>query len=109
MVTSLCKSQATIAVACFLQQLVQMAVWAVMFVITPEVYPTTLRARGLGAANMLDRIGGMIGPFVGGIVLAYNRGIAVMVFASALGIAALSSMLLRTETRGTKLAENLID
>ena len=67
---------------------------------------TLLRLR---AARLLDRVGGMIGPFVGGIVLAYNRSVAVVAFASALGIAALSSMLLRTETQGARLAEKLDD
>ena len=78
-----------------------------MFAYTPEVYPTTIRARGLGAANMLDRLGGMVGPFVGGVLLAYDRTVAVVAFAAALGVAAVASMFLRTETKGTALAEKL--
>jgi MFS transporter, putative metabolite:H+ symporter len=106
---NLFEGQAAIAAACFMQQLVQMAVWAVMFAYTPEVYPTSIRARGLGAANMLDRIGGMIGPFVGGVLLAESRSVALAAFAAALGIAAVASLFLRTETKGAALAETLAE
>ena len=106
---NLFEGQAAIAVACFVQQMVQMAVWAVMFAYTPEVYPTSIRARGLGAANMLDRIGGMIGPFVGGVLLAESRSVALAAFAAALGIAAVASLFLRTETKGAALAETLAE
>jgi hypothetical protein len=32
----------------------------------PQVYPTTLRTKALGTANLIDRVGGIIGPYLGG-------------------------------------------
>jgi AAHS family 4-hydroxybenzoate transporter-like MFS transporter len=37
------------------------------------VYPTALRASGLGWALSMGRIGSVIGPLLGGALLAWNR------------------------------------
>jgi putative MFS transporter len=104
---ALCKELWLVAVAVFLLQAVSMAGWAVIFAYTPEVYPTTIRARGLGAANMLDRIGGCIGPYVGGMLVAYDHTLALMTFSAAIAVGAAATLFLQHETKGVRLAESL--
>ena len=35
-----------------------------VFVYTPEVYPTKIRALGLATSSSLGRIGGMVSPYI---------------------------------------------
>jgi putative MFS transporter len=99
----------TMGIMCFLQNATTMSVWAVLFAYTPEVYPTTLRTRGLGAANMLDRVGGIIGPYVGGVLVANNKTYALILFSIAVALAAVASWFLDIETKGQPLADRLDD
>jgi hypothetical protein len=39
----------------------------------PQVYPTTLRTKALGTANLIDRVGGIIGPYLGGYFVSEVR------------------------------------
>ena len=38
--------------------------WGVVYTLSPELYPTALRATGAGTAAAVGRIGGIIGPFL---------------------------------------------
>ena len=40
------------------------AVYQVLFVYTPEVYPTNIRALGLGVCTTAGRIGAITSPFI---------------------------------------------
>ena len=38
------------------------------YMYTGELYPTTIRAMGIGGASAMSRIGGMIAPFIAALV-----------------------------------------
>lgn len=78
------------------------------FVYTPEVYPTSIRTTGFGAANSFGRLGGMLSPFIAQDL--FENGFESLSQA-ILGVAALAgcvaSLMLFTETKGQKLAETM--
>jgi MFS transporter, putative metabolite:H+ symporter len=78
---------------------------AVLYLYTPEIYPTRMRALGTGAATCWLRLASAAGPvFVGYLVAARGTGAVFLMFAAAgvIGGAAALGML---ETRNRKLEE----
>ncbi|KAF9525470.1 major facilitator superfamily domain-containing protein [Crepidotus variabilis] len=49
------------------------AMWAVLYGWTPEIFATKVRGTACGIASALSRIGGMIAPILGGILLMMDR------------------------------------
>ncbi|KAJ7464707.1 MFS general substrate transporter [Mycena galericulata] len=62
--------------------------WAVLYGWTPEIFATKVRGTAGGIASALSRIGGMIAPMLGGVLLLVSRAapvytsMAVFVFAA---------------------------
>jgi putative MFS transporter len=78
---------------------------AVLYLYTPEIYPTRMRALGTGAATCWLRLASAAGPvFVGYLVAARGTGAVFLMFAAAgaIGAAGALGML---ETRNRKLEE----
>lgn len=72
------------------------------FIYTPEYYPTSIRAIGLGTASAMARVGAIITPFVATVLLKTSPHAAVSLYA---GVAFLSSFLtfFLPETKGKDL------
>ena len=49
----------------FLLRMTTYATFIVIFIYTPEVYPTKVRSYAFGTFNAICRLGGLVGPFVG--------------------------------------------
>lgn len=47
-------------------------VFQAAYVYTPEVYPTSLRAVGVGACSAMARLGAMVTPYVAQVRKCYN-------------------------------------
>jgi MFS transporter, putative metabolite:H+ symporter len=78
---------------------------AVLYLYTPEIYPTRMRAIGVGAATFWLRAASATGPMLVGLILARaSMGLAFLIFAgiSVLGVLASWQMI---ETRGRRLEE----
>ncbi|QDY82331.1 MFS transporter [Paenibacillus polymyxa] len=80
--------------------------WGAMYAYTPELYPTAARSTGVGMAAAFGRIGGVIGPFVVGILV--GQGITLpsifAIFFIAILIGAAAVWLLGTETKNQEIA-----
>ena len=77
----------------------------VLYLYTPEIYPTRMRAIGTGAATCWLRLASAAGPlFVGYLVAASGTAAVFLMFATAgvIGAAAAFGML---ETRNKRLEE----
>lgn len=79
--------------------------WGGMYAYTPELYPTQMRSTGVGMAASFGRIGGVIGPYLVGMLVARQMGITsiFIVFFIAIVIGALAVLFLGKETKGTDL------
>ena len=80
--------------------------WGVVYTITPELYPTSVRATGSGVAAAVGRVGGIIGPYLTPVLvtaIAVNGTFAV--FMGLLVITAVAVAVLAEETRGRSLEE----
>jgi putative MFS transporter len=80
--------------------------WGVVYTITPELYPTSVRATGSGVAAAVGRIGGIIGPYLTPVLvtaIAVNGTFAV--FMALLVVTAAVVAFLGEETRGRSLEE----
>ncbi|MBC9880201.1 MFS transporter [Bradyrhizobium sp. INPA01-394B] len=61
-----------------------------------SIYPTSIRANGLGWALGIGKVGSIIGPFIGGILLSISLPVAQLFWAAAfpIGIVAIASFFL---------------
>lgn len=70
---------------------------------TPELYPTKLRATGVGFANAAGRAGAVAAPLVVGMLISASPKTAFFVFAAALLLAKGATVFLREETKDRQL------
>jgi putative MFS transporter len=80
--------------------------WAIVYTYSPELYPTSIRASGAGAAAAVGRIGGIAAPFVTPVLVGPLGQAGVFALFTALIVAtALAVFVLAEETRGRSLEE----
>ncbi|CAG0915694.1 unnamed protein product [Notodromas monacha] len=78
-------------------------VFQAAYVYTPEVYPTSLRAVGVGTCSGAARFGAMVTPFVAQVLLRTSLALATGTYAVLALLAAVACILLPIETHGRKL------
>ncbi|KAG8982864.1 hypothetical protein FRB90_006450 [Tulasnella sp. 427] len=72
--------------------------WAILYGITPDIFPPNIRGTACGTASALSRIGGMIAPILGGHLLARDSSLPMYTSAAILTVAAACVLLLPTDT-----------
>jgi putative MFS transporter len=77
--------------------------WGAMYAYTPELYPTAVRSTGVGLAASFGRIGGVIGPYFVGVLVAGGTAISAvfLLFFIAIVLGALAVLWFGKETKGT--------
>lgn len=75
------------------------------YVYTPEVYPTSTRAVGLGACSGFARVGALITPFIAQVISAQSQQLAASVYGIVTLIATVACALLPIETKGRNMSE----
>ncbi len=81
--------------------------WGVLYAYTPELYPTEMRATGMGAASGMTRIAGALAPILGGWLLPISLVAALTLYAVAFAVGAGSVFVLGRETKDQPLMETL--
>ncbi|XP_066931869.1 synaptic vesicle 2-related protein-like [Clytia hemisphaerica] len=76
-----------------------------VYLYTPEVYPTNIRAIGFGTASSMARIGAIITPFVSEVLLDTYPHHAIFIYSGLMAVCIFASLLLPIETKGMKLKE----
>jgi len=76
-----------------------------LFLYTPEVYPTRIRALGCSVASAWLRLASMIGPMIIGLTIEHRRLAVVFLEFGAACLIALVASLFCVETKGRALEE----
>lgn len=77
--------------------------WAALYAFTPEVYPTDLRASGMGMAGAVARFGGLFAPAIIAPIMATHFTLALAVLSAMLVGGALSIWAVDVESRNRAL------
>jgi putative MFS transporter len=77
--------------------------WGAMYAYTPELYPTSVRSTGVGLAASFGRVGGIIGPYLVGLLVSRHHSITSIftIFFIAIVFGALVLLFFGKETKGT--------
>ena len=93
-----------VAGALMLMSFALLGTWGALYAMTPEVYPTTLRATGMGMAGAVARLGGLAAPSVLAVMATRDFTAMIGLFAGLLLLAAVVSLGIGRETRGVSIA-----
>lgn len=77
--------------------------WGALYAFTPEVYPTDLRASGMGTAGAMARFGGLVAPAIVAPVMASQFVLALVLLSSFLILAAVAIWIVDIESRNRAL------
>lgn len=104
LVYGLGQSPALVAVATPAMSFALLGTWGALYAFTPEIYPTVLRATGMGSAGAMARLGGLLAPSLMAPVMATSFELALAIFAILLAGAAIAVRAIDVETRAVPLA-----
>lgn len=98
----LAESEASLLTAGALLSFFNLGAWGGMYAYTPELYPTPARATGVGFAASFGRIGGILGPFLVGVLVADNVAISTIfaIFFVSILIGVVALLIWGKETKG---------
>ena len=77
--------------------------WGALYAFTPEVYPTGLRASGMGLAGAVARFGGLFAPAIVAPVMAVHFTLSLTMLAAFLLAAAVAILAVGVESRNRAL------
>lgn len=92
-------SPAMIATALLTMSFALLGTWGALYAYTPELYPTTHRGTGMGAAGAMARLGGLAAPSVLVYLFVQSLAAAIALFAAFLAIAAVAAFMIDVETK----------
>lgn len=90
---------AVVVGASLLMSFALLGTWGALYAFTPEVYPTDLRASGMGVAGAVARFGGLLAPTLIAPVMATRFTLALGLLAACLALAALAILCVDVESR----------
>lgn len=102
---SLCTSRSVLIFFLFVARTFISGAFQTAYVYTPEVYPTTTRAIGLGTCSLWARVGALVTPFVAQVMLRQSLYMAIGMYGGICLVAAFFCLLLPIETRGREMKE----
>ncbi|WP_260153967.1 MFS transporter [Cupriavidus alkaliphilus] len=103
MLYSLGQSPALVIGSTLLMSFSLLGTWGALYAFTPEVYPTDLRASGMGTAGAMARFGGLFAPSIIAPIMASQFTLALVLLSSFLAVAALAIFLVDIESKDRAL------
>ncbi|XP_045648519.1 putative transporter SVOPL isoform X2 [Ursus americanus] len=102
---NICTSSAGLTGFLFMLRALVAANFNTIYVYTAEVYPTMMRALGMGTSGSLCRIGAMVAPFISQVLMSASFLGALCLFSSVCVVCAISAFTLPIETKGRALQQ----
>ncbi|XP_063971726.1 synaptic vesicle 2-related protein-like [Lytechinus pictus] len=96
----MCTSRTVLTIFLFAARAFISGCFQAAYVYTPEVYPTTTRAVGLGCCSAAARIGAIITPFVAQVLLPVSKNLTVGVYGTVCVFGGIACLFLPIETKG---------
>jgi MFS transporter, putative metabolite:H+ symporter len=96
-------SSGTVAASMLVMSFALLGTWGALYAYTPEIFPTTLRATGMGAAGATARLGGLLAPSLMAPIVTASFALALGLFSGLLLVAAVAVALIPVETRDQPL------
>ena len=96
---SLGSTTAVVVGSTLLMSFALLGTWGALYAFTPEVYPTELRASGMGMAGAVARFGGLFAPALVAPVMATHFTLALAMLAGFLALGALAILNVDVESR----------
>ncbi|KAF8407385.1 hypothetical protein HHK36_006516 [Tetracentron sinense] len=82
--------------------------FTIVYIYAPEIYPTSVRATGVGVASSVGRIGGMICPLVAvGLVHGCHQTAAIVLFEIVIFLSGVCVLFFPFETKGRDLSDSV--
>ncbi|GAB3101367.1 MFS transporter [Cupriavidus yeoncheonensis] len=103
MLYSLGQSPTLVVGSTLLMSFSLLGTWGALYAFTPEVYPTDLRASGMGTAGAMARFGGLFAPAIIAPVMATHFTLALVLLSSFLAVAALAIYMVDIESKNRAL------
>ncbi|CAK9304000.1 unnamed protein product [Gordionus sp. m RMFG-2023] len=104
---NICSNRTMIKTFIFIARAVISACFQATYVYTPEVYPTTIRAMGVGTCSMMARVGAILTPFVAQVLLKTSVRSAIDIYAASCIIAGICALFLPIETKGREMKDTV--
>ncbi|XP_076108218.1 synaptic vesicle 2-related protein-like [Mytilus galloprovincialis] len=105
LLTNICTSRPVLTFFLFVARAFISGAFQAAYVYTPEVYPTSMRAIGLGSCSGMARVGAIITPFVAQVLLKESSYIAISTYGVISLVATVVAMLLPIETKGREMKD----
>ncbi|MGQ3675440.1 MFS transporter [Xanthobacter sp. TB0139] len=103
LIYALGQTTAIVVGATLLMSFSLLGTWGSIYAFTPEIYPTNLRASGMGTAGAIARVGGLLAPALIAPIMATNFNMALGVISVLLLVSAISVWLIDVESRNRVL------
>lgn len=103
MLYSLGQSTALVVGSTLLMSFALLGTWGALYAFTPEVYPTDLRASGMGTAGAMARFGGLFAPSIIAPIMASQFTLALALLSSFLAVAAIAIFMVDIESKNRAL------
>jgi len=100
---SLGSSTALVVGSTLLMSFALLGTWGALYAFTPEVYPTDLRASGMGMAGAIARFGGLFAPLIIAPVMATQFTLSLVMLSAFLVLGAIAIMCVDQESRNRAL------
>lgn len=100
---SLGSATAVVVGATLLMSFALLGTWGALYAFTPEVYPTDLRASGMGTAGAVARFGGLFAPAIVAPVMASHFTLALVMLSGFLVLGAVAIGCVDLESRRRSL------
>ena len=101
----ICASDTLLTLFLFVIRAFAAGAFMMIYVYTPEIYPTNVRALGMGVGTSSGRIGALLTPYAAQVLIRVNDYAMISLYAGFSLVLAIVAMLLPIETKGRHLRD----